>query len=248
MDLIQYSSDNKPVYPVYILKRVVDQLVEYCKQESPVEALGILIGWHHQLSKPDSEIKFTKIIDWVTGEVNASHIGAQFTEKGIIEYNTLLDEKYGANREGPNNIGLFHSHPFGFEPHFSGTDFSTFLVFPYNAENNVFILIDPVPVIPYFKVFQLKLIEAKLKLIQVPWIEYSPIQKDFEGYTYLKSENDTEGQNQESSLTGVENKNEEVLHDDNEDSYFNPPEIQDIDKNGNTSLEKKKKSTLKDYF
>ncbi len=244
LDFIQYTNDNKPVYPVYILKRVVDQLVEYCKEEVPIEALGVLIGWHYCLSELNSQIRYTKITDWVTGEVDASHIGAKFTEKGITEYNMLLDEKYGSEREGPYNVGLFHSHPFGVEPHFSNTDYSTFLVFPYNNENNVFILIDPVPETPFFKVFQLQIIKNKLELVQIPWIEYSPISKDFEGYKQIKTDEIIGEVPVETNLEKDQSQNIGNNLSEKEDPIFNPPNVEDI-----KDIEsKKKKYSLKDYF
>ena len=234
---------EEKVYPVYILKRVVDQLVDYCKKEAPIEALGILIGWHYQLPAPNSHIRFSKITDWVTGEVDASHVGAQFTERGISEYNMYLDEKYTKERpNGPMNLGLFHSHPFGFEPHFSNTDYSTFLVFPYNAEYNVFILIDPVPDVPYFKVFQLRTIENELKLVQVPWIEYSPISKDFNEYTVIQAELNNESP--DNSISDAENNSTE----EDVDPIFNPPEIEEINGEKKKKSTDKKKFTLKDYF
>jgi proteasome lid subunit RPN8/RPN11 len=249
LDLLQFTSDNKPVYPVYILKRVVDQLVEYCKEETPIEALGILIGWHYQLPEPQSHIKFTKIVDWVTGEVNASHIGAQFTEKGISEYNMLLDEKYGKDRDGPNNIGLFHSHPFGFEPHFSTTDYSTFLVFPYNSEHNVFILIDPVPEDPFFKVFQLKIIDNSLEMVQVPWVEYSPVSKDFESYKPIPDKT-ASLDSSVSEIKSVKGQSpiEEIVQKQEEDPIFKPPKVEEISNKDKEGKENKKKSTLTDYF
>ncbi|MHA1992152.1 MAG: Mov34/MPN/PAD-1 family protein [Candidatus Hodarchaeales archaeon] len=249
MDLIQFTSDNRPVYPVYILKRVVDQLVEYCKEETPIEALGILIGWHYQLPEPHSKIRFTKVTDWVTGEVDASHIGAQFTEKGISEYNMLLDEKYGKDRDGPNNVGLFHSHPFGFEPHFSTTDYSTFLVFPYNSEHNVFILIDPIPEDPFLKVFQLKRKNNKLELIQVPWIEYSPVSKDFEGYhPILDKHIGQDRPDSEIRSAEVQSSLEEIDLKEEEDPIFNPAKVEEISNKDEKEKENKKKSTLSDYF
>ena len=192
MESYAQSSSGQPIYPVYILKRVVDQLINYCYEETPNEALGILIGWHYELPAPDNTIKFSKIIDWVTGEVAATHVGAQFTSKGLREYKLHLDEKYGKDRpNGPYNIGLFHSHPFGHEPHFSSVDYSTFLNFPYNAENNVFILIDPVPDKPYFKVFQIRTVNDEQKLLQVPWVEYSPVENDFRSYIVIESNKTT---------------------------------------------------------
>lgn len=202
------------VYPVYILKRVVDQLVDFCEENAPKESLGVLLGWH--FTYPEyKDIVFTKITDWVTGEVDATHVGAQFTKKGVEEYNLLLDEKYGQDRpDGPFNVGLFHSHPFGKEPHFSSIDLNTFFSFPYNAEYNVFILIDPVPDTPYFKVFQLRKQQAEMKLFRVPWVEYSPVESDFSHYVTIKQENE-------------------------EDPIFNPPEIKDLNE-----IDKKKKRII----
>lgn len=218
----------------------------------PKEALGILVGKHYTLPEPDSSIKFTKITDWATGEVDASHIGAQFTEKGLMEYNMYLDERYGIDRpEGPFNVGLFHSHPFSQEPHFSSTDLSTFLVFPYFSENNVFILIDPVPENPFFKVFQLRKIENEIKLIQVPWIEYSPIQKHFKQYFEKEPKNlkmdivNNQFKNEEPS-TDISNQNSDPNSQD--DPIFHPPKVEEIKGNSSNNKNKIKKIKLKDYF
>ncbi|HKZ43273.1 MAG TPA: Mov34/MPN/PAD-1 family protein [Candidatus Hodarchaeales archaeon] len=175
-------SDNA-VYPVYILKRVVDQILDHCSTAVPREAMGVLLGWHCRLPNRTQDTRFSKVVDWVTGDASASHVGAKFTEKGIEEYNLLLDEKFGEDRpSGPFNIGIFHSHPFGKEPHFSSTDYSTFLSFPYNAENNVFVLVDPVPKTPFFKVFQIKTVSGKREVSQVQWVSYSPVEEEFRDY------------------------------------------------------------------
>ena len=201
MESYAQSTSGQPIYPVYILKREVDQLINYCYDETPKEALGILDGWQYELPEPDKAIKFSKVVDWVTGEVAATHVGAQFTSKGLQEYNLLLDERYGKDRPtGPYNIGIFHSHPFGHEPHFSSVDYSTFLNFPYNAENNVFILIDPVPERPFFKVFHIRSVNNEQKLLQVPWVEYSPVEHDFQLYTVIEPGKPTEPKKQNNDI------------------------------------------------
>ena len=173
------NSDNSPtyveptpsgVYPLYILSRVTQEILQHCQAESPKEALGVLIGrkfiWQGH--------KYVKIIDSATGHLESGRAHAKFTKEGVQEYYLLLEEKYGeTSATHPKVLGLYHSHPFGTDPSFSSIDLNTFLSFPYNAEYNTFILIEPT--LRIMKCFLL-LRDATntLKLRQVDWVEYHP--------------------------------------------------------------------------
>lgn len=175
------------VYPVYILSRIVQELIQFCKSTIPKEALGFLVG-NRAIVKNNEGISFTRITDWVTGSIDSTHISANFTTEGLQQANLFLDDRYGMHREQnhelPSIVGIVHSHPFFSEPFFSDTDLDTFLSFPYDTEGNVFILIDPE--IPYFKVFKIIEQENQKILQMVPWIEYSPIQSDLRIYNNLE--------------------------------------------------------------
>lgn len=160
------------IYPVYILKRVAEEIQQECVRSVPQETLGRLLGkrfaWQNK--------RYTKIVDWVGGSLEQSHVHATFTKSGLRECECFLDERYGASPARPQEVGLFHSHPFGTDPHFSDVDYGTFLNFPYDEEGNVFLLLDPLTSI--FKVFIVALktsndLSTKY-LQQVPWICYSP--------------------------------------------------------------------------
>lgn len=155
-------------YPVYLLERVADEIFRFCRREEPLEALGKLLGYHCRWQGR----RFVRIVDWVTGEVNASSVSARFTPAGIRQCECYLDEKYGDRPDRPREVGLFHSHPFGTDPHFSTVDHGTFLSFPYDREGNVFILIDPLS--GYFKTFVLERAGEEKRLAQVPWAVYAP--------------------------------------------------------------------------
>lgn len=169
------SSENLEltVYPVYILARVADEIYNECSRAVPNETLGRLLGYRLQWQDQN----YVKIIDWVQGSLDVSHVHAQFTPNGTRESELFLDERYGISPERPCEIGLFHSHPFGHNPHFSGTDYNTFLTFPYNEPGNVFILIDPLS--SYFKTFIVEKNSCSEnnynhQLRQIPYICYSP--------------------------------------------------------------------------
>jgi proteasome lid subunit RPN8/RPN11 len=157
------------VYPVYILKRVIYETVHMCHKAMPKEAIGILLGYKLIYKGK----KYVKIVDWVTAEAEQSQTHARFTPKGVQQYNLLIDEKYGGSEERPRIVGIIHSHPFGSEPHFSATDYHTFLNVPYDAEHNVFILVDPKS--GYYKSFIVVSNDNGQKsLEEVDWVEYEP--------------------------------------------------------------------------
>lgn len=158
------------VYPLYILSRVAQEILHHCQAESPKEALGVLIGrkfiWQGH--------KYVKITDWATGHLESGRAHAKITKEGVQEYYLLLADKYGeTSTTHPKVLGLYHSHPFGTDPRFSSIDLNTFFSFPYNAEYNTFILIEPT--LRIMKCFLL-LRDATntLTLHQVDWVEYQP--------------------------------------------------------------------------
>ncbi|NHJ41227.1 MAG: hypothetical protein FK731_14440 [Asgard group archaeon] len=160
------SSEN--VYSVYILHRVVYETLLLCKKSIPNEAIGVLLGYKHQYKGK----KYVKVVDWVTGKAYQSHAFAEFTPEGVRQYTTIIEEKYGDAIERPKIVGIFHSHPFGSNPHFSATDYNTFLNFPYDAEHNVFVLIDPKS--NYYKSYIVVINEDNQKdLKEVDWVEYT---------------------------------------------------------------------------
>ncbi len=156
------------IYKAYILHRVVIETLNHCKKADPKEAIGILLGYKYQYKGQ----KYVKVVDWVTGRANQSHAFAEFTPEGVRQYTTLIEEKYGGSDNRPKIVGIFHSHPFGSNPHFSSTDYNTFLNFPYDAEHNVFVLIDPKS--DYYKSYIVTVDEKGMKnLTEVEWVEYT---------------------------------------------------------------------------
>ncbi len=161
--------EDVDIPPVYILSRVREEIMNFCMAQMPKEALGVVLGYKRIFNKR----RFVKIVDWATGEVDSSHTHAKFTTDGVVEYNLFIQERYGDTEDRPVVVGIFHSHPFGREPFFSSIDKSTFLNFPYNAEYNVFILIDPIA--DYFKVYIIfKNKDSQKILKEVDWAEYFP--------------------------------------------------------------------------
>ncbi len=166
---------QKPiVFPVYIYERTYWGIFRFCEQEAkrspPREALGVILGfrrtWHG--------VNYIRVTDWATGRVEASMTHARFTPEGILEYRLALHDRYGSNPHTPRVVGLWHSHPFGGDPQFSGTDIRTFFRTPFCAEGNVFFLIDPISSI--FKVYMLRREQeaTPLQLEQVDWCTYRP--------------------------------------------------------------------------
>ena len=161
---------NSKVYPVYILHRVVYETVLMCKKAMPKEAIGVLLGYKMQYKGQ----KYVKVVDWATGNANQSHAFAEFTPEGVRQYTTLIQERYGDSENRPRIVGIIHSHPFGSNPHFSGTDYNTFLNFPYDATENVFVLVDPKS--GYYKSYIVIVNESNEKdLKEVDWVEYQVI-------------------------------------------------------------------------
>ena len=159
--------EEEDIYPVYILQRVVYETFLLCKKSDPNEAIGILLGYKYQYKGK----KYVKVVDWVTGKAYSSHAYAEFTPDGVRQYTTIIEEKYGGSEERPKIVGIFHSHPFGSNPHFSSTDYNTFLNFPYDAEHNVFVLIDPRS--NYYKSYIVVNENGEKDLKEVDWIEYT---------------------------------------------------------------------------
>lgn len=155
--------------PVYILSLVAREIFRECKTAVPKETLGRLLGYRMRWQGK----MYTKIVDWISGDLENSHVHACFTAQGSRECECFLDERYSDAVIRPREVGLFHSHPFGVDPHFSSVDYGTFLNFPYNKEGNAFILIDPI--ISIFKTFIVETDSSGLKnLKQVPCIYYHP--------------------------------------------------------------------------
>jgi len=151
-------------HPVYILARVVEEVLAFCQRQAPNEALGVLVGERCQ----HEGRRYVRVTDWATGSVDASPVHAEFTAQGVVEYHIELDERYGPERR-QRVVGVFHSHPFGGEPSLSERDLATFRGFPYNAEGNVFVLVNPRT--GHFLVFQQD--EAGV-LVEQEWVEYAP--------------------------------------------------------------------------
>ncbi|MFX1509958.1 MAG: Mov34/MPN/PAD-1 family protein [Promethearchaeota archaeon] len=163
-----------PVYPVYIFERTCKEIFSFCLKEasgpSRSEALGVILGFRRTWNGK----KYIRVTDWATGHVEASLAHARFTPEGILEYRLALHDRYGNNPHAPRVVGLWHSHPFGGDPHFSSTDLNTFFNTPFCAEGNIFFLIDPISQI--FKVYMLRSRpeEPGLQLDQVEWCTYRP--------------------------------------------------------------------------
>ena len=162
------SKVSPQIYSVYILKRVACEIYHQCQRAIPNETLGRLLGYRCEWEGKN----YVKIVDWVSGTLESGVTFAYFTSKGMQECESFLDERYAGSQIRPVEVGLFHSHPFRVEPHFSSVDHETFLTFPYDTEGNAFILIDPH--IFFFKVFVVSSRTEKGKILQqVPWIAYS---------------------------------------------------------------------------
>lgn len=162
------QSEKNQIYPVYLLSRTVEEIYRCCSQAVPSEMLGRLLGYRYQWQGQ----MYTKIVDWVTGKLDNNITYARFTPSGTRECEIFLDERYGPGEDRPREVGLFHSHPFGSEPHFSATDYQTFLMFPYDQPGNVFVLIDPTS--GFFKTFIVQQKEQRKYLEQVQWVCYQP--------------------------------------------------------------------------
>ena len=154
-----------PLSSAFLLHRVVEEVLAFCQRQEPNEALGVLAG---ERCVHEGHC-YVRIADWATGAVDASPTHAEFRPEGVVEYHIELDEKYGANRTSPVVVGLFHSHPFGGEPRLSERDLATFASFPYDAEGNVFVLVNPRT--RHFLVFQR---DAAGALAEQEWVEYAP--------------------------------------------------------------------------
>jgi len=153
------------VYSAYLLRRVVAEVLAFCRRQTPIEALGVLVGYRCQ----HEGRRYVRVVDWATGAVDASPAHAEFKPEGVAAYHVELDEKYGANRDGPSVVGVFHSHPFGEEPSLSERDLATFHGFPYDAAGNVFVLVGPAT--RHFLVYQRDETGA---LAEIEWAEYAP--------------------------------------------------------------------------
>ncbi|MBM4033352.1 MAG: hypothetical protein FJ291_16435 [Planctomycetes bacterium] len=174
---------------VFILHRVVGEVLAFCRRREPNEALGVLAGRRCQ----HQGRRYVRVTDWATGGVDASPVHAQLTPQGVVECHVELDERYGPDRR-PQIVGLFHSHPFGGEPALSERDLATFGGFPYDAEGNVFVLVNPRT--GHFLVFQREKDSRSLfceapegpfrektpgvffPLVEQEWVEYAPTAPD----------------------------------------------------------------------
>ncbi len=169
-----FQTHSQCVFPVYINKRTCNEIFGFClreaKHQPPREALGVILGFRRSWQG----INYVRVTDWATGRVEASISFARFTPEGVLEYRLAMHDRYGANPLIPRVVGLWHSHPFGSDPHFSATDLHTFYKTPFCAEGNVFFLIDPLS--HTFKVYMLRPRPevSGLQLEQVDWCTYSP--------------------------------------------------------------------------
>lgn len=166
--IVDVEMSEEQVFDVYILSRVVDGIMNHCKNSAPNEALGFLLGFKYLYAGK----KYVKIIDWVTGRINATHTFAEITNEGIMDIYLFIKERYSWNDDRPHIVGVYHSHPFGVESSFSSLDLQTFYNPLFVDELNTFILIDPY--IDMFKVYIFKRIEDYITLEEVNWCEYMP--------------------------------------------------------------------------
>ena len=150
---------------VYVFRRVVDQILAFCRAKAPDEALGVLVGRRCQ----HGGRRYVRVVDWATGAVDASPSHARFTAQGVAECYSEVDEKYGAERARTRVVGVFHSHPFGGEPRLSSVDVATFQGFPYATAGSVFVLVSPST--GHFLVFTRS---AEGRLIERVWMAYEP--------------------------------------------------------------------------
>lgn len=170
----EVQPNAQPVFPVYVYERTCKEIFNFCVKEAqhtpPREALGVILGFRRSWQG----VNYIRVTDWATGRVEASMAHARFTPEGILEYRLTLHDRYGMNPHTPRVVGLWHSHPFGGDPHFSATDLRTFFKTPFCAEGNIFFLIDPFSRI--FKVYMLRPRpeEPGLQLDQVDWCTYHP--------------------------------------------------------------------------
>jgi len=158
---------------VYILSRVVGEILAFCEREAPCEALGVVVGERCQCEGQ----RYVRVVDWGTGAADAGPAHARFTPEGVAEYHIELDERYGADRDRPHLVGVFHSHPFGGEPSLSERDLATFGGFPYDTPGNVFILVTPRT--GHFLVF---VRESSGQLVEQEWVEYAPFAGTADGH------------------------------------------------------------------
>ena len=82
------------IYPVYINSRCITEIVKFCKDTYPKEALAFLLGVK-SVYKGDKKTEYTRVVDWVTGSVDSTHISANFTSEGLQQANAFLDDKFG---------------------------------------------------------------------------------------------------------------------------------------------------------
>jgi len=159
---------SNEIYPVYIISRVLEGILNHAKKEAPNEVIGYLIGYKRIFK----DKLYVKIIDWATGRSFSTHTFAEILEEGVMDAMLFIKERYGWKANRPRIVGIYHSHPFGVETNFSSLDLQTFHNPLFAAELNTFILIDPY--IDMIRVFTFLRNEGKLQLSEVDWCEYTP--------------------------------------------------------------------------
>jgi hypothetical protein len=126
------------IAPVYIAHRTATELVDFLASQVPREGIAKLVGRHCR----HDGVEFVCVTDWFTGEADATPVTATFTDAGLRQIELARADRYPDRETRPLELGIAHSHPFGYDPHFSRVDIETFTAFPYGVDN-VHLLADP---------------------------------------------------------------------------------------------------------
>ena len=104
------------VYEVYLRAETLEDIVEQCKDQTPYEAIGFLVGKHYTWSGKE----WVAANGIICGKTKATQVRVEFDEGAMGDIVTELRQRY------PDQIlvGWYHSHP-GYGCFLSPTDVAT---------------------------------------------------------------------------------------------------------------------------
>ncbi|MBI4615045.1 MAG: Mov34/MPN/PAD-1 family protein [Planctomycetes bacterium] len=161
-----FAHESTRVARVYVLSRVAREIQEHALSAAPDEAMGKLYGYRRTFQG----VRYVRVTERATAPCDTGPAHGRFTPEATRACEEWVATRYEGSRDRPREIGVYHSHPFGAEPHLSSTDQETFLSFPYDEPGNVFLLSDPTA--GWLKAHVVSDREGERVLEEVPWVEY----------------------------------------------------------------------------
>jgi proteasome lid subunit RPN8/RPN11 len=130
-------------YEVYIEEQILSGILDHCRSQLPLEAIGFLVGnaynWsHHQ---------YVHVRGFTPGRSKSTRVHVEFDEGAMQDVSATLHSRYS----GSFLVGWYHSHP-GYGCFLSETDLDSQRTY-FRESYHVALVVDPSSeTVEFFKV------------------------------------------------------------------------------------------------